>query len=181
MYDISRSNGPLSEVNSHDIDTLRWFTESEFAEVYAIAGNYRSPDARQAHPDFYDNVILCARMANGTQGLVCGAQGVGYAYDARCEVLGEHGLIAVGSLASVPVTTHRAGGSTTPAVRSWTDLFLDAYRSEDEDFVRAIREQRPPRATGRDGRAAVLVVNAGNRSIAERRPVRLAELGDEGR
>ena len=30
---------------------------------------------------------------------------------------------------------------------------------------------------GCDGRAAVMVVNAGNRSIAERRPVRLSEEG----
>jgi len=29
MYDISKSNGPLAEVNSHDIDTLRWFTGSD--------------------------------------------------------------------------------------------------------------------------------------------------------
>ena len=47
MYDIRKSNGPLSEVNSHDIDTVRWFSGSEFEEVYAIGGNYRSPEARQ--------------------------------------------------------------------------------------------------------------------------------------
>ena len=46
MYDIRKSNGPLSEVNSHDIDTVRWFSGSEFEEVYAIAGNFRSSDAR---------------------------------------------------------------------------------------------------------------------------------------
>jgi myo-inositol 2-dehydrogenase/D-chiro-inositol 1-dehydrogenase/scyllo-inositol 2-dehydrogenase (NAD+) len=86
----------------------------------------------------------------------------------------------VGSLAAVAVTTHLAAGSTTPTVRSWTDLFLDAYRAEDEDFVRCIREDGQPRASGRDGKAAVMVVNAGNRSIAERRPVRLAEEGGEG-
>ncbi|MFZ5829788.1 MAG: Gfo/Idh/MocA family oxidoreductase, partial [Planctomycetota bacterium] len=60
MYDIRKSNGPLSEVNSHDIDTLRWFSGSEFEEVYAIAGNYRSPAAREQFPDFYDNVVLSA-------------------------------------------------------------------------------------------------------------------------
>jgi myo-inositol 2-dehydrogenase/D-chiro-inositol 1-dehydrogenase/scyllo-inositol 2-dehydrogenase (NAD+) len=178
MYDIRQSNGPLSEVNSHDIDTLRWFSGSEFEEVYAIAGNYRSPDARQSHPDFYDNVVLSAQMKNGTQGSICGAQGVRYGYDARCEILGENGLITVGSLTAAAVTTHNATGSTTPIVRSWTDLFLDAYRAEDEDFVRCIREKRPPRAGGIDGRAAVAVVNAGNRSIRERRPVRLDEKGD---
>ena len=30
MYDIKKSNGPLAEVNSHDIDSMRWFTGSEF-------------------------------------------------------------------------------------------------------------------------------------------------------
>ncbi|MGO8750364.1 MAG: Gfo/Idh/MocA family oxidoreductase [Thermoguttaceae bacterium] len=173
MYDIAQSNGPLSEVNSHDIDTLRWFSGSEFEEVYAIAGNYRSPDARDKYPDFYDNVVLSSRMRNGVQGSICGAQGVQYGYDARCEILGERGLITVGSLASAAVTTHTAAGSTTPVVRSWTDLFLDAYRAEDEDFVRCVREGREPRAGGRDGKAAVTVVNAGNRSIAERRPVKI--------
>jgi myo-inositol 2-dehydrogenase/D-chiro-inositol 1-dehydrogenase/scyllo-inositol 2-dehydrogenase (NAD+) len=177
MYDIRQSNGPLSEVNSHDIDSLRWFSGSEFEEVYAIAGNYRSPDARQTHPDFYDNVVLSARMANGMQGSICGAQGVRYGYDARCEILGENGLVTVGSLAAAAVTTHSVAGSTSPIVRSWTDLFLDAYRAEDEDFVGCIRDDRLPRAGGSDGRAAVAVVNAGNRSIRERRPVRLAEEG----
>ncbi len=177
MYDLDQSNGPLSEVNSHDIDTLRWFTGSEFEEVYAIAGNYRSPDALKEYPDFYDNVVLTARMRNGMQGSICGAQGVRYGYDARCEILGENGLIAVGSLAAAPLTAHTVAGSTTPIVRSWTDLFLDAYRAEDEDFVRCIREDCPPRAGGDDGKAAVEVVNAGNRSIRERRPIRLGEPG----
>lgn len=179
MYDIRQSNGPLSEVNSHDIDTIRWFTGSEFEEVYAIAGNYRSPDARREYPDFYDNVILSARLANGMQGAISGAQGVQYGYDARCEILGERGLITVGGLANNTVVTHTAHGMQQAIVRSWMDLFLDAYRAEDEDFVRSIREDRPPRAGGRDGRAAVMVVNAGNRSIVEKRPVRLAEEGSQ--
>ena len=62
-------------MNSHDIDTLRWFSGSEFEEVYAIAGNYRSPDARDKYPDFYDNVVLSSRMQNGSKGRSAG-QGV---------------------------------------------------------------------------------------------------------
>ena len=175
MYDLRESNGPLSEVNSHDIDTVRWFSGSEFEEVYAIGGNYRSQAAREQHPDFYDNVILSARLANGMQASVEGAQGVQYGYDARCEILGEKGLITVGSLTGNTVAVYTPAGCTVPIVQSWMDLFLDAYRAEDEDFVRCIREDRPPRAGGHDGRAAVTVVNAGNRSIVERRPVKLNE------
>ncbi len=180
MYNIRTSNGPLSEVNSHDIDTVRWFSGSEFTEVYAIGGNYRCDEAREPYPDFYDNVVLTARLANGMQGSISGAQGVQYGYDARCEILGERGLITVGSLAANTVVTHTSAGSTQGVVRSWMNLFLDAYRAEDADFVRCILDDRPPRAGGEDGKAAVMVVNAGNRSISQRRPVLLSEEGVAG-
>ena len=65
MYDISKSNGPLAEVNSHDIGTLRWFTGSDFKTVFAIGGHFRCPDAKKDFPDFYDNVVLNASFING--------------------------------------------------------------------------------------------------------------------
>ncbi|MDD3470496.1 MAG: Gfo/Idh/MocA family oxidoreductase [Thermoguttaceae bacterium] len=173
MYDLQQSNGPLAEVNSHDIDAIRWFTGGEFQEVYAIAGNYRSPDAVRGYPDFYDNVLLTARMSNEMQGMIGGAQGVKYGYDSRCEILGEHGLITVGSLSGNTVVSYMPNGAEHDIVHSWMNLFIDAYRAEDIDFVRCIREDDTPRATGVDGRAAVMVVNAGNQSIVERRPVTL--------
>jgi myo-inositol 2-dehydrogenase/D-chiro-inositol 1-dehydrogenase/scyllo-inositol 2-dehydrogenase (NAD+) len=176
MYDLSQSNGPLAEVCSHDIDALRWLAGDEIAEVYAIAGNYRCDEARATHPDFYDNVTMVVRFLNGIQGAICGAQGVRYAYDARCEILGQTGLITVGGLAGRQLALHTARGMSAPLVGSWTELFLEAYRSEDEEFVRCIQQGEEPRATGRDGKAAVQVVTAGNRSIRERRPIRLEEV-----
>jgi len=114
------------------------------------------------------------------QGAISGAQGVQYGYDARCEILGEKGLITIGCLADNSVVCHTGAGRAASIVRSWRDLFLEAYRAEDEDFVRCIRDDQPPLAGGLDGKAAVLVVNAGNRSILERRPVRLNEEGAAG-
>ncbi|HET6436947.1 MAG TPA: Gfo/Idh/MocA family oxidoreductase [Anaeromyxobacter sp.] len=177
MYDIAKSNGPLAEVNSHDIDTLRWFAGDDFAEVYAIGGNYRSPEARAQYPDFYDNVAMTIRFTGGAQGMIDGAQGVGYGYDARLEVLGTNGVLLVGSLsASSMVVCGSDSRMITPAVRSWRDLFADAYREEDRAFVRCILDDAPPSPSGRDGREAVKAVNAGNRSIATGAPVRLAEV-----
>ncbi len=175
MYDIAKSNGPLAEVNSHDIDALRWFAGDDFAEVYAIAGNYRSPDAREKFPDFYDNVAMTVRFARGAQGMIDGAQGVGYAYDSRLEVVGTKGVLFVGALqANSVVVCGSSSELTSPAVKSWRDLFLDAYREEDRAFVRAVREDFSPSPSGRDGLAAVRAVNAGNQSIVTRAPVRLA-------
>ena len=177
MYDLAASNGPLAEVNSHDIDTLRWYTGSEFQEVYAVAGNYRCPEARADYPDFYDNVSLLARFRNGMQGFIGGAVSVGYGYDSRVEVLGARGLLCVGRQEQNAVTTCTPeGGIVRPFVRSWRNLFQEAYEAEDRGFIRAILEGEGPRVTGRDGLLAVQVVEAGNRSIREGRPVTLPEL-----
>jgi len=177
MYDLKASNGPLAEVNSHDIDTLRWYTGSDFLEVYAIGGNYRCPEARAQYPDFYDNVSLLARFRNGMQGFIGGAAAVGYGYDSRVEVLGTHGILLVGRQEQhATVSCTAQGGIVRPFVKSWRNLFLEAYAEEDRDFVRAIVERCPPRVSGVDGMMAVQVVEAGNRSIREGRPVTLPHL-----
>ena len=174
MYDIAKSNGPLAEVNSHDIDTVRWFAGSDITEVYALAGNYRCPQAAQEFPDFYDNVVMTARFADGKQGLIDGAVSVGYAYDARLEVLGTKGVLFVGSLDDSSVVVCSTGADiVSPAVKSWRNLFIDAYRQEDSAFVDCIRNDTLPQVSGKDGMEAVKVVNAGNQSIVTRKPISL--------
>ncbi len=172
MYDISKSNGPLAEVNSHDIDSLRWFTESEFKTVHAIAGNYRCPDAKKDFPDFYDNVVMMSEMTNGTQGIIDGAQGVLYGYDARVEILGTRGCIYLGKKNENDMILATSDMSQRiEYTNSWKFLFKDAYLEEDCAFVGCILEDCEPEVTGKDGKMAVKVVNAGNLSIREKRIV----------
>jgi len=176
MYDIKKSNGPLAEVNSHDIDTLRWFTESEFESLYAIGGNFRCPEAKKDFPDFYDNVVLTASFENGMQGMIDGAQGVRYGYDARVEILGTKGCIYLGRTQEdfVHICTDSGFGSS-PFVKSWKNLFKDAYLAEDIAFAGCILNGSEPLVTAKDGKMAVLAVNAGNISIKQKRIVRLKE------
>ena len=47
------------------IDTLRYFTNSEFKTVYASGEISVPPMHLNDYPDFYDNVILCANFVNG--------------------------------------------------------------------------------------------------------------------
>jgi predicted dehydrogenase len=176
MFDIKKSNGPLAEVSSHDIDTLRWFMGSEFEHVYAIAGNYRNPEVKEEFPDFYDNVIMNVRFENQRQGIVDGAVYVQYGYDARVEVLGTEGVLFVGQLEdSSAVYCKSSNQMVKPVTKSWRNLFIDAYEAEDVQFIQAILEDTPAPVTGIDGMMAVKAVNAGNRSIIEKRPVRMGE------
>lgn len=175
MYDIAKSNGPLAEVNSHDIDTVRWFSGSDIVEVYAVAGNYRCPQACDEFPDFYDNVVMTLRFANGMQGCIDGAVSVGYGYDSRAEILGTKGVIHVGALedGTVSVASSDSGSIRRQAVKSWRNLFTQAYIDEDRAFVRCIQEDSTPEVSGHDGLAAVKTVNAGNESIRTGLPVKI--------
>ncbi|MDA3821901.1 MAG: Gfo/Idh/MocA family oxidoreductase, partial [Bacteroidales bacterium] len=99
------------------------------------------------------------------------AQGVKYGYDSRVEILGTKGIIHVGKNQNFSVLTVTPEGIQTPFVKSWQNLFLDAYKREDVHFVDCIRNDKTPAVTGQDGLEAVKVVNAGNLSIIEKRPV----------
>lgn len=177
MYDIAKSNGPLAEVNSHDIDTLRWIADDDIAEVYAIGGNYRCPEAKEKYPDFYDTVAMTLRFVRGAEGMIDGAVSVGYGYDSRMEILGTKGALFVGSLEESRLVVCSSSNKelSTPAVKSWRSLFIDAYREEDLAFVHCIHEDRECSPSGSDGLAAVETVVAGNQSIVTGSPVRLRQ------
>ena len=172
MLDVKKSNGPLAEVSSHDIDTARWFAGGDIVEVSAIGGNFRCREHAEEYPDFYDTFALLCRFDNGVQGVIDGAVSVGYGYDARTEVLGSDGIVLVGDLRADNVVVHRRGGSMhAQTVQSWRNLFSEAYRREDESFIRAVTGDGEVEVTGHDGRQAVQVVTAGNESIWTGKPV----------
>jgi myo-inositol 2-dehydrogenase/D-chiro-inositol 1-dehydrogenase/scyllo-inositol 2-dehydrogenase (NAD+) len=174
MYDIRKSNGPLAEVCSHDIDALRWFADAEIAEVYAVGGNYRCPDVRGDYPDFYDTVAMTVKFGDGKIGSLDGAMGVQYGYDSRVEILGTEGAIYLGQThAGTIVTARRDRTLQRPFMNSWRSLFRDAYLAEDADFIACIREDRAPAVTGWDGMMAVRAVEAGNASLTRGERVKL--------
>ncbi|WP_042143590.1 Gfo/Idh/MocA family oxidoreductase [Paucisalibacillus sp. EB02] len=169
MFDILKSNGPIGEVNSHDLDTLRWFTGSEVESIYSIGGNFRSPEVKEQYPDYYDTVSMNLTLKNGMIGAIDGAQYVQYGYDARVEILGTHGNITLGQQNKHSVVTAtKEGKLTSQSMHSWTYLFREAYVNEAIGFVNAIRNNTKPLVTGEDGKQAVKLVRLGLESLMKR-------------
>ena len=169
MYDIKKSNGILAEVNSHDIDAVRWMASSDIDTLYAVAGNFRNPEAAADYPDYYDSVLVNGTMKNGVHFCIDGAAYVQYGYDSKMELIGTKGKINVGRSDKEFVhCTTVENGMSTPFVNSWMTLFIDAYLAEDTSFVNAVLNDTPTEVTGYDGRMAVATVQAGNQSIAEK-------------
>ena len=177
MFDVRTSYGPIGEVNSHDFDTLRWYAGSEVKRLYAVGHNFRSPEMAAQYPEYYDTCQTLLEFENGVIGTISGAQYVRYGYDSRAEILGTEGIIKVGTQHDNAVELTVADKrNIVDSVASWRDLFAAAYTAEDQAFADCVLNDTEPEVTGHDGKMALLLVNAGLRSILEKRPVEIAEV-----
>jgi predicted dehydrogenase len=173
-HDPQRSAGLIAEVNSHDLDTVRWLSSREFQTVYAVGRAAKRPDLAARYPGFVDLVAVTCELSDGGLAQVDGACPAGYGYDARVEVYGTEGVVMAGDALAGSALLVRADGAVTDPVRSWRELFADAYRAEDAHLVRVARGEEEPRAGVADGVAALEAALAVNRSLRDGRPVRVA-------
>jgi myo-inositol 2-dehydrogenase/D-chiro-inositol 1-dehydrogenase/scyllo-inositol 2-dehydrogenase (NAD+) len=176
--DLRTSNGMLAEVNSHDWDTTRWLMGSNYQRVYTEVANFKGAAHGVDTANFYDNALVNLKFENGGLGLISGVCPCGYGYDARVEIVGEKGIMQIGTLQgqAVVVCTDRDQGLITPIFRTWPERFEWGYIHELQHFVSCVQDGRTPRVGGEEGRWAVAGVLAGTRSFLEERPVYLKEI-----
>jgi predicted dehydrogenase len=176
-FDTRKSNGLLAEVNSHDFDTLYWFTESNIDSVYAVAGNFKCHELKRDYPEFCDYATVSVTFDNGCMGFIDGGCPADYGYDSRLEIVGTEGVIFVGRVNEGSVTVcSKMNGAIQPIYSSWRRRFSDAYLNEAIHFVDCIKDKQEPIVGGEDGKKALTAVLASNLSIKEGRRVELIEL-----
>lgn len=172
--DVKRSNGLLAEVNSHDFDSLRWLSGSDYEQVYALANNFKCPQYKEEYPDFYDTAAVSLRFKNGVLGLIDGCCPATYGYDARMEILGTEGMLQIGSQqASSVLVWNKKSQLIKEGNKSWRILFKDAYLEEDKYFANCILNNEEPKVSIEDGKKAIEIVIAANKSIETGQPIKL--------
>ena len=172
--DPGRSGGLIAEVNSHDIDTIRWFSGEEFETVYALGRANKRSDLAERYPGFVDLVLATFELSGGVLGVLDGACPADYGYDARVEIYGSEGVAFAGDPRRGSALLIRRGEAVAEPVSGWRDLFAAAYRAEDAHLVAVARDEAEPRTTIDDGVHALEAVFAVNRSLADGAPVTLA-------
>jgi len=164
----------IAEVSIHDFDSVLWFMPSELDEVYSVANPLIHPELAKEYPDYHDVYATILKFKRGEIGVIDGACPVGYAYDARLEILGTEGLIMIGEVrGTTMLVCHKDKKIVTEPFASWRERFRDGYLAEAESFIKAILEDREPEVTGEDGRRALEAVLAAIESIKTNKPVKL--------
>jgi myo-inositol 2-dehydrogenase/D-chiro-inositol 1-dehydrogenase/scyllo-inositol 2-dehydrogenase (NAD+) len=172
--DPESSGGLIAEVNSHDLDSIRWLSGQEFENVYAVGRAAKRPDLAERFPGFVDVVLATFELSGGSLAQLDGACPADYGYDARVEVYGSEGVAFAGDPRRGSALLVRRGEAVAEPVRSWRDLFAEAYRAEDAHLVAVVRAETEPATTVEDGLRALEAVFAVNRSLADHTPVAFA-------
>jgi len=171
-YMASGVNGMFFQDSGvHEFDLGRWFMNDEVAELHAYGGVLVFPEAAQFND--IDTALVNMKFSRGALGAVENYMQAVYGYDIRTEIVGSKGTIMLGYLQQTPELVLTALGTRTDVVDHFLVRFADGYLNEMRDFVQTILADGEPKVDGFDGRQAVAVAAAAERSYREGRPVAL--------
>jgi predicted dehydrogenase len=161
--------GALTDHTVHVADLLRWYLNSEVAEVYAQSNRILYSDQAV---DVETGGLLLLTFENGVFASIdCSWNKPPY-YPTwggvTLEIVGENGLLTIDAFKQlIRVYSHR---TQKPAWHGWGSDMDEGLVYE---FIAAIQENRPPAVTGYDGYKAAEIALAAYRSVETGQPVRL--------
>ncbi|KAL4150822.1 hypothetical protein PRNP1_010219 [Phytophthora ramorum] len=172
---VKVSGGLFRDMTIHDFDMARFLVGDEVDEVYAMAQSV-NPDIAAAGD--IDTAVVLLKFRNGVICYIENSREAAYGYDQRVEALGSKGSVACGNNYpnQVVVSTGESVRRDLP-LNFFLERYMDAYVAEMEAFIRVCTtDGASVPVGGDDGREALLLALAANKSLAENRPVKVDEL-----
>lgn len=169
---LASSGGMFKDMTIHDFDMAR-FQLGEIDEVQAMASDDGLAMFQEAHD--HAQAIIVMRAASGALCTIVNSRSCAYGYDQRLEAFGELGALDAGNWTA---TTVRASSATQteaagPILNFFLERYMPAFSAELDEFVSAIRQDREPAVGFADGRAALVLAEAANESVAAGRTVKV--------
>jgi myo-inositol 2-dehydrogenase / D-chiro-inositol 1-dehydrogenase len=168
--------GMFLDTTVHDFDMARYVTGSEVREVVAHGAALIDPSLGAAGD--VDTAVLVLVHESGTLTVIDNSRHAVYGYDQRVEAFGSAGMAASDNPPLHTGVVLTANGACRPPLRHFfLERYEESYVEEWRAFAAAVRAGVAAPVSGADGRAALVACLAAKRSLDERRPVRLDEIG----
>ena len=158
--------GSMIDHTVHTADLMRWYTNDEVEEVYAVSGknikNYLSVE---------DTGLISLKFKKGIIGSIDCSWSRPSTWpnwgDVWLGIIGERGYIVVDAFRP-NVDLVKEGDRLR-----WAYFGSDADKNMITDFIKIIKEDREPRANGFDGRQALEITLAAYKSVKENKVIKL--------
>jgi len=172
--DFAKSGGIMADTCSHDFDVIRWLSRTEVTKVYAD-GEILIYHKELDPSGIPDHAVITLSLKGGGMAHVDSCSYAVYGYDVQAEVIGMKGAAFVGIGEKHATTILDESGHRGEYPASYVERFGQAYHDEVEDFVNCILENRTPKVSARDGKAALEIGFAADESMKKKAPVSLPQ------
>jgi myo-inositol 2-dehydrogenase / D-chiro-inositol 1-dehydrogenase len=163
---VGVSGGIFRDMTIHDFDMARFFLP-DIVEVSAVGTVQFDAGARE-HGDA-DTAVTTLRASTGAIVTIVNSRHSAVGYDQRIEAFGGSGMLQVANAPSSLVSL--SGAQAVEARPPYQEFFLEryaqAYASELAEFLKLARGEVSASPTFDDGRAALLLADAAQRSADE--------------
>lgn len=174
---LEHSGGLYRDMSIHNFDCVRWLMGCEPVELYAAGAALTDPMVAELND--IDTSVVTLTFASGALAVIDNSRRSAFGYDVRTEIFGSAGAAFVGYGRDTPVDVYNATGVHHDHITWFIERFEKAYAAELASFIDAIQADRPVAVTGEDGRAALVMAIAAERSRQLHRPVRMDDVAGE--
>ncbi len=160
---IGVSGGIFRDMTIHDFDMARFFID-DIVSVSATGTRTFDAGARE-HGDF-DTAVATLRAASGAIVTIVNSRHSAIGYDQRMEAFGSKGMLQVGNPLqnTVVLSNGHAVETRPPYPEFFLERYAEAYAAELGEFVKLVRGESSTSPTFEDGRAALILADAAQRS-----------------
>lgn len=157
---IKKSGGIFMDMTIHDFDMVRFLTNAEPEWIF-VYGNL-TVDTKIGDAGDIDTAEILIGFQNGIIATIDNCRHSAIGYDQRVEAFG-----------SKDTVFNKNRGKNT---NFFTERYAESYILEMQAFVNAILKNKPVPVTGLDGRIPIIMALAAQKSLKEKRVVRLSEV-----
>jgi myo-inositol 2-dehydrogenase / D-chiro-inositol 1-dehydrogenase len=170
---VKVSGGQMRDQTIHFFDLLRWLTNDEPVEVYAIGAALVDPAIGQAGD--VDTSIVSIRMATGALCQIDSSRRAAYGYDERVEVFGSEGMAESSRQSFRGLSLYKGHQILEDGLHpGWFERIEQSYYEAINAFLKSVEKGTPTSPSLEDGLKAQLIADKATESIKTGQAIKIA-------
>ena len=169
---VKVSGGQMRDQTIHFFDLLRWLTNDEPVEIYAIGGALVSAAIGEAGD--VDTSIVSLRMASGALCQIDSSRRTAYGYDERIEIFGSEGMVESRRQNFRGMALYKGKTVIEDGMHAgWFERIEESYYQALDAFLQSVDQGTAPSPSLEDGLRAQLMADKATESLKTGHPFRI--------
>ena len=170
MKYLKESGGIFRDMMIHDFDLVRFYLgNDEPAKIIASGSNIS--DKRFDKIKDFELASTIIRSKAGVQCIITNSRHCSFGYDQRIELFGSKGMLISENKRQNETSLYSAQSTSnkSPLLNFFIERYKDAYKNQLKDFAKFIRKKIQPLAGFEEGRKALIIANAAQKSLQSKK------------